>query len=377
MADKTTTLKTKTNDNVYPNVIGDNRDNAISDSAHINHTLTKDHKINFRLDTNVSGLIFNSLQKPSGLTKTKLVGVGANGQENIEIGDNLTLANGKLSATGGSSGGGIPVVEGTVTGQTAESITITIPEAQTEPFILHIENIQSYILMSVIMGAYLGYLYKGRNEKVAYIFQGADTTIDVSTTNPIVPIVNATNTNDSDRYTISSNQEFAFILHIEDSAGISNIFMSASNDGTLYYYYGIEDIISDTITYLYGSGSTVQRYRIKISGGGETKIFQGRIWYHFITMTNSNDNIALYLTIQNLDETAFTADMLYSYFTGNSKKVLANGNLHGVVPTYIAGEGGVIKIYYRTPGDSNINPTPDEYHDLSSFTITDLVSPVE
>lgn len=105
MADKTTTLKTKTNDNVYPNVIGDNRDNAISDSAHINHTLTADHKINFRLDTNVSGLIFNSLQKPAGLTKTKLVGVGTNGQENIEIGDNLTLANGKLSATGGGSGG--------------------------------------------------------------------------------------------------------------------------------------------------------------------------------------------------------------------------------------------------------------------------------
>ena len=113
MADKTTTLKTKTNDNVYPNIIGDNRDNAIIDSAHINHTLTANHKINFRLDTNVSGLIFNSLQKPAGLTKTKLVGVGTNGQENIEIGDNLTLANGKLSATGGSSGseGGISVIE--------------------------------------------------------------------------------------------------------------------------------------------------------------------------------------------------------------------------------------------------------------------------
>lgn len=46
----------------------------------------------------------NSLQKPEiAPTKTKLVGVGANGQENIEIGDNLTLANGKLSATGGGS----------------------------------------------------------------------------------------------------------------------------------------------------------------------------------------------------------------------------------------------------------------------------------
>lgn len=105
MADKTTTLKTKTNDNVYPNVIGDNRDNAISDSPQIKHTLTADHKINFRLDTNVNNLINNSLQKPAGLTKTKLVGVGTNGQENIEIGDNLTLANGKLSATGGGSVG--------------------------------------------------------------------------------------------------------------------------------------------------------------------------------------------------------------------------------------------------------------------------------
>ena len=49
------------------------------------------------------GKIDAALQKPTGLTKTKLVGVGTNGQENIEIGDNLTLANGKLSATGGGS----------------------------------------------------------------------------------------------------------------------------------------------------------------------------------------------------------------------------------------------------------------------------------
>ena len=51
----------------------------------------------------VQDILNNSLQKPTGLTKTKLVGVGVNGQENIEIGDNLTLANGKLSAAGGGS----------------------------------------------------------------------------------------------------------------------------------------------------------------------------------------------------------------------------------------------------------------------------------
>lgn len=49
----------------------------------------------------VQDILNNSLQKPTGLAKTKLVGVGVNGQENIEIGDNLTLANGKLAAAGG------------------------------------------------------------------------------------------------------------------------------------------------------------------------------------------------------------------------------------------------------------------------------------
>ena len=48
--------------------------------------------------TEVQDILNNSLQKPTGLSKTELVGVGLNGQENIEIGDNLTLANGKLSS---------------------------------------------------------------------------------------------------------------------------------------------------------------------------------------------------------------------------------------------------------------------------------------
>ena len=60
--------------------------------------------------TEVQNILNNSLQKPTGLTKTELVGVGANGQENIEIGDNLTLANGKLSATGGSQIHGYSVI---------------------------------------------------------------------------------------------------------------------------------------------------------------------------------------------------------------------------------------------------------------------------
>lgn len=105
MADKTTTLKTKTGDNVYPNVIGDNRKNAFVDSSTITHHFyDKTHKVGFQIANETNIKIQNSLQKPKGLTKTKLVGVGTNGQENIEIGDNLTLANGKLSATGGGGG---------------------------------------------------------------------------------------------------------------------------------------------------------------------------------------------------------------------------------------------------------------------------------
>lgn len=106
MADKTTTLKTKTNDNVYPKVIGESRKDSFADSSTITHHFyDKTHKVGFQIANETNIKIQNSLQKPSGLTKTKLVGVGTNGQENIEIGDNLTLANGKLSAIGGGGEG--------------------------------------------------------------------------------------------------------------------------------------------------------------------------------------------------------------------------------------------------------------------------------
>ena len=65
--------------------------------------------------TEVQDILNNSLQKPTGLTKTKLVGVGVNGQENIEIGDNLTLANGKLSAAAGGVNGLESDAEGNLT----------------------------------------------------------------------------------------------------------------------------------------------------------------------------------------------------------------------------------------------------------------------
>ena len=227
----------------------------------------------------------NSLQKPAGLTKTKLVGVGTNGQENIEIGDNLTLANGKLSATGGGSGG-------------VAFDTIVLSSDET---------------------TYTGTI---TGERPILIESNGTIMLPVQSYN--------------------SNICLAFSYEISFD----------SNDMYLVFYF-------------LGDG-TVQYSKIKISS---------QYYSHFITITNSTDNVALYLTIQNTSEDTFTADTLASYLVG--KKVLANGNLHGVIPTYIAGETDGIKIYYMTPGDSNINPTPDKYQDLSSFTITDLVSPVE
>lgn len=283
MADKTTTLKTKTGDNVYPKILGESRDNAISDSPQIKHTLTADHKINFRLDTNVNNLINNSLQKPSGLTKTELVGVGANGQENIEIGDNLTLANGKLSATGGGSGGDF------------EEITIS-------------NDFSSF-------------------------------TGTITGTKPVL---------------INKGEGKGLFSQVR-IAGI----------GSMFFYIDI-------------TGENILLYHILVANGQIYKDvykIMTKPYSHFITMTYSSSNITLYINIQNTSEDRFTADTLSSYLVG--KKVLANGNLHGVVPTYIAGEGGVIKVYYRTPGDNNINPTPDEFADLSSFEISDTVKPVE
>lgn len=237
MADKTTTLKTKTNDNVYPNVIGDNRDKAISDSPQIKHTLTADHKINFRLDTNVNNLINNSLQKPAGLTKTKLVGVGANGQENIEIGDNLTLANGKLSATGGGSGESIPVIEGTANQETRE---ITIPEAQTKNFIIHLPEL-GYFYVNIFSGFYSS-ITSGSSfdPKNTIILSGRDRTLKIISNGNLVARYNINNENNIpdiiDKVFIAIyNNEPLLFTEIETKVYSTPLYIDKNND-SLYYY---------------------------------------------------------------------------------------------------------------------------------------------
>lgn len=184
MANKTATLKNQAGDNIYPNIVGDNRNSAIKDSTTIKHTLTE-NKISLDLDEAIKGKIDAALQKPTGLTKTKLVGVGTNGQENIEIGENLTLSNGKLSATGGGGSGGIPVVEGTFSETTEEGaqFTINIPQAQSGVFILSLPDITSYFIIGSFVGEYIGnFIAKNEDnpdELIINYFSGRDTTISL------------------------------------------------------------------------------------------------------------------------------------------------------------------------------------------------------
>lgn len=290
MADKTTTLKTKTNDNVYPKVIGESRKDAFANSSTITHHFyDKTHKVGFQIANETNIKIQNSLQKPSGLTKTELVGVGTNGQENIEIGDNLTLANGKLSAATGSK----------------------------SPTWLEYDETNGWnsgdIVEAIKSGGGL------IMDDIDAVFRISNLMLGLPTELPV----------------------FGYTMEGKDSLLLFDV---SAISPQLKVSPRIVELAKPTYS-------------------------------HFITMTNSTNNVILYLTIQNIDGTEFTADTLASYLA--DKKVLANGNLHGSVPTYIAGEGGVIKIYYMTPGDSNINPTPDSYSDLSSFNITDLVTPVE
>lgn len=296
MADKTTTLKTKTNDNVYPKVIGESRKDSFADSSTITHHFyDKTHKVGFQIANETNIKIQNSLQKPSGLTKTKLVGVGTNGQENIEIGDNLTLANGKLSATGGGGSGGDNVV------------TININDSSEE-------------------------------KKSKYI--------DAVTNRKPLFFLTYLRSPEQDRNTGSS---LSYVMFNPDRKKIEYMSVTPNIDET-----------TEEVTFSINN--------ISID-------YMKQIYLHFITMTNSTDNVVLYLTIEDTEETPYTADDLHRHFVGHN--VLVNGNLHGLVPTYISIEGATIDIHYRTPGDSNINPTPDSYSDLSSFTITDLVKPVE
>lgn len=223
----------------------------------------------------------NSLQKPSGLTKTELVGVGANGQENIEIGDNLTLANGKLSATGGDSGG-----------EAFDVITLSSDET-----------------------TYTGTITGER----PVIIKVTDTTTT------ILPIQNYV-----------SDMAFAFTYELGDG------------DSIYINLYLLE-------------GGQVQNSKFKIFA---------MYYSHFITITSSTSTF--YFTYQNTsNEKIITLDSLKTALSG--KYLLCTGHTDSDTAEYIYGENGNIVVGVVDNSDHSTSGITID----SSYTITDLVSPVE
>ena len=289
MADKTTTLKTKTNDNVYPNVIGDNRKNAFVDSSTITHHFyDQTHKVGFQIANETNIKIQNSLQKPTGLTKTKLVGVGTNGQENIEIGDNLTLANGKLSAIGGGSGG----------------------------------------------------------EQIGVITVGKWYTFD-----EWMAILNKGLISVSDLYAVRSGENiYTLPFMYEDENPDNKILHINELIGSMKYDDNIENV--------------------RIAGEIKTfDIYASKLYNHFITITNSISTF--YFTYQNTSEDKLnTLDSLKTALKG--KCLLCTGHTDSDTAEYISGEGVNIVVGVVDKSDNSTSGITID----SSFTITDLVSPV-
>ena len=261
MANKTATLKNQAGDNIYPNIVGDNRNAAIKDSTTIKHTLV-DNKISLDLDEAIKGKIDAALQKPTGLTKTKLVGVGASGQENIEIGDNLTLQDGKLAAAGGG-GSSIPVVEGTIN---ESGDTITIPSAQTTSFILHTEDF-GYVFMNNIpeFGYQSSFVYEYQGSYITYSLIGTGTTINLKLTLVPLATINGTYDDTQEKITLDTESSIPFILSVN---GFGKFFINVAEG----LYSSVPIISQDdtsvnelTITLLLGANTTINVTRYKVS----------------------------------------------------------------------------------------------------------------
>lgn len=313
MADKTTTLKTKTNDNVYPNIIGDNRKNAFVDSSTITHHFyDKTHKVGFQIANETNIKIQNSLQKPSGLTKTKLVGVGTNGQENIEIGDNLTLANGKLSATGGG--------EGTLIVNISEYLSDT----DFNDFVLNIFNKKSI----------------------------------------------------SKIYDLTNTIETTGINNIELNVNYSGLIIKfyfrrvVTNYGSFFVceFTWADAPKNQTIMYLSGRflEDNVSQFKLMIFTD---------YYSHFITLTNDNDKI--YLLYENTTEDSLDMDSLKTALSGKKILCtghLGNSDETKADPKFISGEAGGLEVYYVLQNDTSGTITSKS---VTAFTISDLVTPVE
>ena len=275
----------------------------------------------------------NSLQKPAGLTKTKLVGVGTNGQENIEIGDNLTLANGKLSATGGSSGGegGISVIELTDKNGTIASTQFSEINANPQNF---------------------AFKYNG---KILSFTSSDSTTYKYCN--------NTTSSSDNNVMTTS------MLLTITLSTGVYTI---AEN---------VHNVVANSIHPANGGdltniqvGSKV--YSIPSGGGGNFK----QLYVHAIRIYRSGTNIWLQLTLDNnepIDNLEKLINALKIYLNGKSgEKVACSGSTNnGEVIVALYYNNDYLISYITLKYDSSKTYITSYYtHLYTNYEITDTIT---
>lgn len=341
MADKTTTLKTKTNDNVYPKVIGESRKDAFADSSTITHHFyDQTHKVGFQIANETNIKIQNSLQKPAGLTKTKLVGVGTNGQENIEIGDNLTYDEATKTLKAGGSGTTLPA------GTSSNPFKVGSINMYSDGDNLNFDN-----------------LYK-----ISTNYTSPDSVVS-----PTIILVQTTNGHTT-RIEISGNVNKNATYHIDSTIynNNANMYIPAvkkTNCGVLctdnYRFKMIEFPSDKTETYYLNATYD------SVSGTSAIKWSALKKTYnHFITLTNNTSTF--YFTYQNTsDEKLITLDSLKTALTG--KYLLCTGHTDVEKAEYISEERGNIVVGVVDNSDNSTSGITID----SFFTISDDVSPVD
>lgn len=157
------------------------------------------------------------------------------------------LKDGAWSEVGG--GGGIPLVEGTVNGETME---ITIPETQTSDFVLSIADMGTYLYMSVFQGYYGCYM---PIENHIYVFSGTGTTIKLSMANSLENIIGTSGAQISVSspgiLTIDNSDNDSYLYSVIGRKLTTGLYPSFALQGIyIYYYVDDENKLQNKISYL-------------------------------------------------------------------------------------------------------------------------------
>ena len=311
----------------------------------------------------------NSLQKPAGLTKTKLVGVGTNGQENIEIGDNLTLANGKLSAVSGGDNSAIKTITLSNTYDNSENdINITDDESNfiKTNFPLNIIVKFNNGLNILLTPAYASKLV---NSLYLYFIVNDSTAIAHDRITQ-VKMCYISYYNNPKRISIEGLQ------NIELDASLKKIYTNNLIGGS--DEWGSMNVYKLKVTNPLPNVPTDKTDNYYLNGTYDATTKQSTIawsalkktYNHFITLTNNTSTF--YFTYQNTsDEKLITLDSLKTALTG--KYLLCTGHTDSEKAEYISGERGNIVVGVVDNSDNSTSGITID----SSFTISDDVSPVE